>query len=137
MKPDEDNPTPPDETTLGCLGALGRNADRDADEHEDQRRAGRVQVEGVACNLGEIVDLSATGIQVTRKTSRPPERGDVIELILSGSGMGIRIEAEVVRIRKIARKQWAIHMHFIENNEARRKMLSALAFENRRGQTTL
>ena len=129
-------PEPAKDDALGSLGALGRNAARNAEA--DRRRAGRMRVEGIGCNLGQVVDLSATGMQVLMKSRKAPaDPGCVAEVVLSGGDLGIRLRARVVRVREAGRRIWALHLHFLETTESHRRMLTALAFENRKGRTTL
>ncbi|QQE11718.1 PilZ domain-containing protein [Planctomycetota bacterium] len=84
----------------------------------ERRKFERVAGNGrLDCCLGEVVDLSAGGIQVIRKGRQALEQGDFIDGRLQQNGNEIDIRARVVWVKKLGIFRYAIGMEFIEMNE--------------------
>lgn len=63
------------------------------------RRHGRVRTELLSCCLGEIADLSASGMRILRRSPRAPKQGARVKVKLSCLGMKIKIQGIVVWVR--------------------------------------
>ncbi len=80
------------------------------EDHEDHRRAGRLEQDGVRCDLGKVIDLSATGMRIE---SRRGHQG-VIVTRLTGDGCCIAVAGEVVWSRKISLFKHLLGIRFCE-----------------------
>ncbi|QDU33648.1 PilZ domain protein [Poriferisphaera corsica] len=84
----------------------------------ERRRFQRVAGIGdLNCCLGEVVDLSAGGMQVIRKGKQPIQQGDFVNGMLEHDEGQIDIRARVVWVRKLGFFRWAFGLEFIEMNE--------------------
>jgi hypothetical protein len=91
------------------------------------RRAGRVRIEDVSCSLGEVLDLSATGLRL-RCTRRPEiHAGDALELELDGIDTKIRVKARIAWVRRTGLRRHEIGLEFIDPAPGTRAALAALA----------
>ncbi|MFO0832102.1 MAG: DnaJ domain-containing protein [Phycisphaerales bacterium] len=66
------------------------------------RRAERHDAHGLRCALGELTDLSTTGMRVTGEGKCPIDVGQMLPLVISNGGQSIRVQAEVVWVTKRA-----------------------------------
>lgn len=90
---------------------MERQAKQDAaDLAANRRRFGRFNARGVKCNLGEVVDLSATGARVrTRKTLTGEQ-----SLELPGSKNPVTLRATIVWAKKAGLLTYEYGLHFID-----------------------
>lgn len=56
-----------------------------ASEGENRRRHGRVRVQGVSSNIGDVIELSASGMSVQRRWKAPVAPGEVVSVRLASS----------------------------------------------------
>ncbi len=66
------------------------------------RRHERHDAHGLRCALGELADLSTTGMRVKGSGKCPVEIGQPVPLVISNGGQTIRVQGEVVWVRKPA-----------------------------------
>ena len=62
----------------------------------DRREADRIECELLSCPLGQVADLSVTGMQVRGAGQATFERGDVLKVSLNGVPYPVAVRAEVV-----------------------------------------
>ena len=85
-----------------------------ADSAANRREAGRVLVNGdVRCNLGQVVDLSATGmrLQSTRRLA------NVLMVEISTRSVALQLPAEVVWCTRIGFRRHLAGLRFLEVDE--------------------
>ncbi|MCE7974620.1 MAG: hypothetical protein DYG92_09925 [Leptolyngbya sp. PLA1] len=64
-------------------------------------RAGeRFGVSGLSCPLGEVVDISASGMRVRFSGSAPLSKGATATIAVTNEGQSVRVTARVIWIRK-------------------------------------
>jgi len=81
----------------------------EADPAANLRRHGRVVPNTATCNLGKILDLSASGIRLRSK--RPLVGEMVVEI--KGDDQAIRVLGQVVWGRKLGFRAYEIGMKFV------------------------
>ncbi len=98
----------------------------------NRRRAERIQSAVLACDLGPIHDISASGIRV-RLPRRPPlSDGQELGLELSAPTDGISLRARVVRVQPIGGGRYDVAIEFLNISEADAKAIDSLARFGRR-----
>jgi DnaJ-domain-containing protein 1 len=98
----------------------------------NRRRAERIQSAVLACDLGPIHDISASGIRV-RMPRRPPlSDGQELHLELSAPTDGINVRARVVRVQPIGGGRFDVAIEFFEISDADAKAIDSLARYGRR-----
>ncbi|MCP3903868.1 MAG: PilZ domain-containing protein [Planctomycetes bacterium] len=96
-----------------ALMDIARNV-RSDESHEhpgsNHRRFGRIRPGGVKCNLGKILDLSASGVRL--KCKRPITGDQVVEI--RGVDQSIRVLGRVVWGKKVGFRAYEIGLHFLD-----------------------
>lgn len=93
----------------------------------DRRRHGRIRTEDVTCSLGEVADLSISGMRVRRKGRRSMSVGDTFTLTLKYGQFALPVDVRVARIEKIAFRRYIIGLEFEETHPEIRTKLAHLA----------
>lgn len=70
------------------------------EDAKNKRRAGRLRCELMACEFGEILDLSRTGMRVRVKGLSAYHIGDAYSLTIKGPGATFVVGAKVVWVKK-------------------------------------
>ncbi len=92
----------------------------------DARRHGRVRTESVACSLGEVVDISASGLRV-RCQGKPPCRiGQRASIMINGFEGPFQVFARPVWIRKTGMWRYEIGLCFEDLDQTARLQLAGL-----------
>ncbi len=91
------------------------------------RRSGRVRVQTIACDLGEIMDLSAGGAKVLCCGRGGPKHGQFLDVRIAGLESEIRVRARVVRSTPRGRRASELGLEFLDVDPAVRVALTALA----------
>ena len=94
---------------------------------DDRRRHGRIRTEEVVCSLGEVMDLSASGMRVHRKGRCNIKMGDRITVTLTYGNFALPVDARVVHIKKVAFRKHFIGLELEETNPEIRSKLTDLA----------
>ncbi len=93
---------------------------------EERRRCGRIHVELLKCNLGSVVDLSASGMKVHRKSLFRPRCRRTRVVLRTIDGVST-VPARIVRVRKIAPRTWDLGIEFVRINDRLRARLVEIA----------
>ncbi|MEO1236414.1 MAG: PilZ domain-containing protein [Planctomycetota bacterium] len=94
---------------------------------EDRRRHGRLKTEGTQSSLGEVVDISASGMRVVRKGALPVREGEKFRVDLQIEQQIMPIDVEVRRVSKLGRRKFEFGLEFINLGEDERRRLISLA----------
>lgn len=96
-------------------------------EQANARKHGRLKCELVSSTLGEVVDISGSGMRV-RSPGKPPIRtGQQFDLTVSGLGEQIHLPVKCVWIRRIGLFKREIGLAYGELPDETRSRLSKLA----------
>lgn len=100
------------------LDAVGRN----------RRASGRLMVSrDVRCNLGEVVDLSISGMRLLGSKATCGEVG----LSLVAPGFSIRLKAEVVWSKRLGFRRHMLGVRFLDVDPYSSALLTRIASEHR------
>lgn len=92
----------------------------------ERRRKGRIKVELLECDLGDVVDLSASGMRVRRKAKKAPNDDEVMELTLTHLEGELPLKARVVWTKKSGFRKFDMGMEFVEMNEQAQSELNQI-----------
>lgn len=92
---------------------------------EDRRTAGRVHVEDLQCNRGQVLDLSQTGAKLL--TRRPWPQGKVRTLVFLGGRIAVTVEARCVWTWKEGLFRHIVGVYFERPTEEQTRLLADLA----------
>lgn len=79
----------------------------------ERRGKGRVRCDLLLSTLGEIVDLSASGLRVRTRGSQSLQINDVIYLKLSAPEEELLVKVQVVWTRRTGFRKHEVGMHFL------------------------
>jgi len=100
-----------------------------ADAEGERRRHGRLRCERTACCVGQVVDLSASGMRVQRRGRPLMEVGDdlTISVLHDGDDSAITLRARVVWIERSGFRKHIYGMEFAGLDDDQKRQLSSLA----------
>jgi len=84
---------------------------------ENMRRHGRVRCGSVASEIGEIQEISASGLKV-RTRLEPSPVDSVIDLTLGSTDGAFSIKAKVVWVRPIGVRYYELGLEFVDLSKA-------------------
>ena len=91
------------------------------------RRGGRVRCQWTHCNLGEILDLSITGMRVACRRKPAADVGSHIAVNVEGGDGTFDVSGKIVWKKKAGLFKWTVGIEFDELTPAARKGLTFLA----------
>lgn len=99
------------------------------DAHINQRRHGRLRCFRTYSTLGEVIDLSASGIRVLHKGKPPLGIGDTFTIKVQSreSDLAVSLPARIVWIESAGRRKQHIGMTFLDLDDATQSRLARLA----------
>lgn len=101
-----------------------------------KRRTGRISPDGVTCDLGNVLDLSAGGCKLSGRGPRPGQEGDEIVLQLDW-GMGkMEFEGVVTRLDRRLFFGWVAGVRFENLTPERKRALSKASMLAASGEIT-
>jgi DnaJ-domain-containing protein 1 len=88
----------------------------EAPKQHRMRLAERHEAHGLRCPLGELLDLSVTGLRCKCEQKPQVAKGAVIPLVLQNNSQTIRLMARVVWVRKanLIGGTWQVGLHFLD-----------------------
>ncbi|MHC4948311.1 MAG: PilZ domain-containing protein [Planctomycetota bacterium] len=97
----------------------------EAEDHANRRRTGRLGLEGVRCDLGEVHDLSCSGMGiVSRKGLRVGTETPVV--IMAGPD-NVLVRARVCRAKKLGLFRHELGLEFVDVTDETRDRLTGIA----------
>lgn len=94
---------------------------------DNRRRSGRIHQETLQCSLGEVLDLSATGMRVI---ARKVPKG-TFSISVEGISENLRIECEVMWSKRKSFWKHEIGLRFVNVDRAITEKLTKVSTENR------
>ncbi len=91
------------------------------------RRCGRVRCQWTHCNLGEVLDISATGIRIKCKRRPAAENGARISINIEGIDGAFDVSGRIVWRKKVGMFRWEVGIELDEPSLEARKGLSLIA----------
>lgn len=90
---------------------------------QEQPRAGRLRAKGIWCELGQVLDLSGSGLKTLRH-GRAPQLGAPVKLTLqSSAGICATLTGKVSRVHRLGFRKHEIGVHFDDLSQADRAKL--------------
>lgn len=110
----------------------GRPEDSPSDV-EDRRHSARLPQDVLLkCNLGEICDISKTGMRIRRKGV---PRNSLVSVNISDGNEQLQIQAEVVWVKKRGFRNYEMGLQFIDLSGSDLAVISRFAMYNRYNRT--
>lgn len=97
------------------------------DSAKSRRGCGRVRIEDMPCNMGTVVDLSASGIRVITNKASARKMGRTLTVKLQGPKQRIELEAEVVWVKRIGLRKHIVGLRFVEASGEQRTLIAQIA----------
>ncbi|MBL8746341.1 MAG: PilZ domain-containing protein [Phycisphaerae bacterium] len=94
---------------------------------DNQRRAGRVNCEGIMTSWGEILNASASGLRISARGKALPEIGEVAMITICGPEGPFEVTAKAVWIKHRNWGKREIGVQFVDVPEQARWHLARLA----------
>lgn len=93
------------------------------------RRDERIKAQNLRCALGEVVDLSASGMRIRVKGKPPFAKGDVQTYRIDSSSQRLTLQAAVMWIRRcgVLSKDWELGVRFTDQRDSIRKAIEEFA----------
>lgn len=97
--------------------------------HVRPRRDERIATQNYRCALGEVVDLSASGMRIRVKGKPPLTKGDVQTYQIDSHSQRLTLQAAVMWVRRcsILSKDWELGVRFIDQRDTVRKAIEEFA----------
>jgi len=99
---------------------------------EERRRPGRMVSAGVLCRLGEVVDISATGMRIRHKGLGWFKVGAVVNLTLETQDAKLTVSATIRWVKKVRAGVYEIGLEFLPLTPEQLDGLWELAFSANR-----
>jgi c-di-GMP-binding flagellar brake protein YcgR len=94
----------------------------------ERRSAGRVRMSAdIQCNLGIVVDLSATGMRVYSRSSH----SGILKAVVIAPNIGVEITAQVVWRRRHGFRKHSLGLRFLDVDPNIAAVLTRIASEHR------
>ncbi|GIW73633.1 MAG: hypothetical protein KatS3mg103_0155 [Phycisphaerales bacterium] len=103
---------------------------------DQKRRTGRISPEGVSCDLGRVLDLSAGGIRLAGLGPRPGRVGDRVRFLLDCGLSKMVFEGVICRLERRAIFGWVAGIRFENLTPAHKQALSKAAMLAASGEIT-
>lgn len=94
---------------------------------QERRRHGRLRTEGTQCSLGEVLDISASGMRIARKGAMPVEVGESFRIDIMIDKDVFSLDVTVRRIIKTGRRKFEYGVEFCNLTDEARRELAYLA----------
>lgn len=92
-----------------------------------RRRHGRVRCQETRCTLGEVLDLSASGVRVLTRGRVRLKRDTVIPMIIEVGDRAVPVQAKVVWVNKAGWRRRTAGLQFVDLTPELRARLAELA----------
>ncbi len=90
----------------------------------ERRRKGRIRTHNLKCELGKVVDISASGLRILRKRKCTIRPGQTMMLNLRSDIDRFDVNTKVVRVIQLKNKRWEIAVELIApDKEIREKLM--------------
>ncbi len=91
------------------------------------RRGDRYQATNVRCMLGDVVDVSSTGLRVRGKGAPPAAAAQVIHLNVCTEGQKVNCAARIVWSRRVGFRSFEVGLEFVNTSRGARAAIVQFA----------
>ncbi|MBX3362431.1 MAG: PilZ domain-containing protein [Phycisphaeraceae bacterium] len=95
--------------------------------HKNHRRHGRVKCHDIYCTLGEVLDLSASGLRIRTTGKLSVRKGDAFSMTIETLDGPMLAPVRITWIRRVGFRRHEIGVAFVETGEALARALGTLA----------
>jgi len=99
----------------------------DDDRPENHRRHGRIRTEELQCCLGNVIDLSASGMRVAGRGRNVVQKDQVVEMTLRHAEVEFEIKCRVAHVTRAGFRKHVIGLEFIDLSDEDRGRVFTLA----------
>lgn len=96
-------------------------------EHADKRRHGRVLTQGIKCDIGEVLDLSASGMRIRTRYKLPEDPNQVFVITLLTMDGPLALLSRVRWVKKAGLFMREAGLEFFDIGPRSRQVLQQLA----------
>lgn len=82
--------------------------------YERMRNAERHGTHGLRCVLGELLDLSVTGLRAKSSQKPTVAAGTLLPLLIQNESQSVRVQGYVMWVRKVRLSEWQVGVRFID-----------------------
>jgi hypothetical protein len=82
------------------------------DRSHDFRRAGRIRCREVTSNLGEVMNISASGMRLRARGGRPPAENTKLPLRVASPFGSFEVPAKVIWVERAGFRKWDIGVRY-------------------------
>jgi len=93
---------------------------------EEARRTGRVRCRNVRSSIGEVVEVSGSGLRIRSRTKPPVREHQQFELSLHVLGRDVTIGSRAIWVRKRGWRRWEMGVQFTRVTDDARRSLKDL-----------
>lgn len=94
---------------------------------DNRRKFGRVVLQDIGCSLGQVLDLSASGMRVESATKPVVQVGQTFGMVLQSMAGPVNVVALVTWIRKTGWRKHQLGLHFVNPTSELRRAICELA----------
>lgn len=91
------------------------------------RRHGRVRAQTINCELGTVLDLSASGVRVRHKGRLKLRIGDQMAVSIRSGAFRTHVDARIIWLKKIGFRTFELGLEFVDLCPEAKKELLLLA----------
>ena len=107
-----------------------------APDPNQKRRTGRISPEGVSCDLGRVLNLSAGGIKLAGRGPRPGDEGETISMLIDWGLSKMVFEGVICRFERRGLFGWTVGIKFENLTPAHKQALSKASMLAASGEIT-
>lgn len=101
--------------------------ERPAKPAPDFRRSGRLRIEAVTCSLGEILDLSKSGMRILTRRSMNPGPAYNLPAVIHAFDRRLELTCRVAWVKKAGLLKREVGLEFGELTDQQSQMLGRIA----------
>ncbi len=94
---------------------------------DERRRHGRLKTADTESTLGQVVDISASGMRIVRKGSLPVQQGEKFRIDITIDQEVLAVDVVIRRVTKMGRRKFEFGIEFINLDDTGRRQLAYLA----------
>jgi c-di-GMP-binding flagellar brake protein YcgR len=94
---------------------------------EERRRHGRLRCDSARCELGELIDLSASGMRVRRRGHCSFRNGHEVQVQIGFERNMVSVNARVVHVEKRGFRVRIVGFEFVDLTDEQRRKIVELA----------
>ncbi|HEB61433.1 MAG TPA: PilZ domain-containing protein [Phycisphaeraceae bacterium] len=106
--------------------ATGINTPEAEAIHRSRRKYGRVRIENLPCNLGTVIDLSASGIRLISQKAALAKPGRMVTVELEGISRKLRLPARIIWVHKIGFRKRVVGLLFHDITDEQRSCIARI-----------